>query len=63
MGFTDEYNFTEGNEGNEEQRVARTDNEDENEDEARPYVSASKMVGWQGLEPWTNALKGHCSTN
>ena len=22
-----------------------------------------KMVGWQGLEPWTNALKGHCSTN
>ena len=21
------------------------------------------MVGWQGLEPWTNALKGHCSTN
>ncbi len=23
----------------------------------------SRMVGWQGLEPWTNALKGHCSTN
>ena len=23
----------------------------------------SEMVGWQGLEPWTNALKGHCSTN
>jgi hypothetical protein len=22
-----------------------------------------KLVGWQGLEPWTNALKGHCSTN
>ena len=22
-----------------------------------------EMVGWQGLEPWTNALKGHCSTN
>ncbi len=22
-----------------------------------------KVVGWQGLEPWTNALKGHCSTN
>ena len=21
------------------------------------------MVGWQGLEPWTNALKGRCSTN
>jgi len=21
------------------------------------------MVGWQGLDPWTNALKGHCSTN
>jgi site-specific DNA recombinase len=24
---------------------------------------AGGMVGWQGLEPWTNALKGHCSTN
>jgi len=23
----------------------------------------SRVVGWQGLEPWTNALKGHCSTN
>ncbi len=22
-----------------------------------------EVVGWQGLEPWTNALKGHCSTN
>ena len=22
-----------------------------------------RLVGWQGLEPWTNALKGHCSTN
>jgi hypothetical protein len=22
-----------------------------------------EMVGWQGLEPWTNALKGHCSTS
>jgi hypothetical protein len=21
------------------------------------------MVGWRGLEPRTNALKGHCSTN
>ena len=25
--------------------------------------SNGEMVGWQGLEPWTNALKGHCSTN
>ncbi len=25
--------------------------------------SRGGMVGWQGLEPWTNALKGHCSTN
>ncbi len=25
--------------------------------------SSSELVGWQGLEPWTNALKGHCSTN
>jgi site-specific DNA recombinase len=25
--------------------------------------STGGMVGWQGLEPWTNALKGHCSTN
>jgi site-specific DNA recombinase len=25
--------------------------------------SSGGMVGWQGLEPWTNALKGHCSTN
>ena len=24
---------------------------------------ALQLVGWQGLEPWTNALKGHCSTN
>ena len=23
----------------------------------------TEVVGWQGLEPWTNALKGHCSTN
>ena len=23
----------------------------------------SKMVGWVGFEPTTNALKGHCSTN
>jgi hypothetical protein len=22
-----------------------------------------KLVGWRGLEPRTNALKGHCSTN
>ena len=22
-----------------------------------------RMVGWAGLEPATNALKGHCSTN
>ncbi len=22
----------------------------------------SKMVGWQGFEPWTNGLKGRCST-
>jgi hypothetical protein len=22
-----------------------------------------KVVGWRGLEPRTNALKGHCSTN
>ena len=22
-----------------------------------------KLVGWPGLEPGTNALKGHCSTN
>jgi diacylglycerol kinase family enzyme len=22
-----------------------------------------RLVGWQGLEPWTNALKGHCSTD
>ena len=27
------------------------------------YAFCSKVVGWQGLEPWTNALKGHCSTN
>ncbi len=20
------------------------------------------MVGWQGFEPWTNGLKGRCST-
>lgn len=26
-------------------------------------VFVNKLVGWQGLEPWTNALKGHCSTN
>ena len=25
--------------------------------------SERRLVGWQGLEPWTNALKGHCSTN
>lgn len=25
--------------------------------------SSGGVVGWQGLEPWTNALKGHCSTN
>ena len=25
--------------------------------------SLVEVVGWQGLEPWTNALKGHCSTN
>ena len=31
--------------------------------EARPGNFPGKMVGWQGLEPWTNALKGHCSTN
>jgi len=24
---------------------------------------AFEMVGWRGLEPRTNALKGHCSTN
>jgi len=23
----------------------------------------SKVVGWVGLEPTTNALKGHCSTD
>ena len=23
----------------------------------------AQMVGWRGLEPRTNALKGHCSTN
>ena len=23
----------------------------------------SKLVGWRGLEPRTNALKGHCSTD
>ena len=23
----------------------------------------SEVVGWSGLEPETNALKGHCSTN
>ena len=22
-----------------------------------------KMVSWQGLEPWTTALKGRCSTD
>ena len=22
-----------------------------------------EVVGWEGLEPSTNALKGHCSTN
>jgi hypothetical protein len=22
-----------------------------------------EVVGWAGLEPTTNALKGHCSTN
>ena len=22
-----------------------------------------EVVGWRGLEPRTNALKGHCSTN
>ena len=22
-----------------------------------------RMVGWEGLEPSTNALKGHCSTD
>ncbi len=27
------------------------------------FMKLEKMVGWQGLEPWTNALKGHCSTN
>jgi site-specific DNA recombinase len=27
------------------------------------FHSLSNLVGWQGLEPWTNALKGHCSTN
>jgi hypothetical protein len=21
-----------------------------------------KVVGWQGFEPWTNGLKGRCST-
>jgi hypothetical protein len=25
--------------------------------------SERRLVGWQGLEPWTNALKGHCSTD
>ena len=36
-----------------------------NEDATRLYTSIinSEVVGWQGLEPWTNALKGHCSTN
>jgi hypothetical protein len=24
---------------------------------------SGEMVGWAGLEPATNALKGHCSTN
>ena len=24
-----------------------------------PYL---KVVGWQGFEPWTNGLKGRCST-
>lgn len=22
-----------------------------------------EVIGWQGLEPWTNGLKGRCSTN
>lgn len=26
-------------------------------------AAETEVVGWQGLEPWTNALKGHCSTN
>ena len=32
-------------------------------DSARQPRKLSGLVGWQGLEPWTNALKGHCSTN
>lgn len=27
-----------------------------------PRISRAKTVGWEGLEPSTNALKGHCST-
>ena len=30
---------------------------------AQGYIWMFEMVGWQGLEPWTNALKGHCSTD
>ena len=26
-------------------------------------IPNSNVVGWRGLEPRTNALKGHCSTN
>jgi site-specific DNA recombinase len=38
-------------------------------DAAKPWSllsenqSSREMVGWEGLEPSTNALKGHCSTN
>ncbi len=28
----------------------------------KPLVIREKKVGWEGLEPSTNALKGHCST-
>lgn len=30
---------------------------------ASALVLRSEMVGWLGLEPRTNALKGHCSTS
>ena len=29
----------------------------------RLLLEFQEVVGWQGFEPWTNALKGHCSTN
>jgi hypothetical protein len=29
----------------------------------KTQIGKGKMVGWVGLEPTTNALKGHCSTD